>query len=126
MAKIVAIDGSKVDLRTHVKPYSLKVAGGRLVLDYCRGVPRVRFFPKRRPANLWTNLRPWVIWLKGMNAAWKYLCPEARLSFERASKAFNYQTPRDIFAMVVAGRFFLEIETEDGQIIRPVWLKRYL
>jgi len=126
MAKLVAIPSSKLDLRAAVKPYSLKVPGGRLVLDFWRTIPRVRFIPKRCPGNYVRDLLPWTIWLRGLNAAWLYSPPEVRLTFERAAKVFNYQTPRDIFAMVVSGRLFLEIITEDGKIIRPIWLKRYL
>jgi len=126
MAKLVAIPSSKLDLRATIKPYSLKVPGGRLVLDFWRTIPRVRFISKRRPCNYGRDLLPWTIWLRGLNASWVYSPPQVRASFERAAKVFNYQTPRDIFAMVVSGRLFLEIITEDGKIIRPIWLKRYL
>jgi len=126
MAKLIALPGTKLDLRAAIKAYSFRVSGGRIVLDFWRGVPRVRFLPKRKPANYRQTLLPWIIWLRGMNAAWLYSPPEVRLSFERAAKVFNYQTARDIFAMVTSGRMFVEIVTEDGKVIYPIWLKPFL
>lgn len=110
-------EGYDIDLRSFVKlpAYRLDAIGGKLVFDIWRGVVRGRLFTQSGAHPDSPAWRASVQYFRVMNVFYKYLHPEIRERLEQQAKLV-YGIGRDLFFLMMGGKFFLVIESDEGVI----------
>lgn len=109
------------DLRANIK---LPAFGGTVVIFKRKGRIQAALFKKPPSRQTLEAAKPWHLWLKAANLAWKYLPWEVKRNFIEAAEGIPFR-PIELFEAVVIGSMF-SITTEDGQTIYPFRAKYYV
>ena len=111
------LDVTKLDLRVHPKPYSLRSG---LVINPYRGILRVQAkpHPPKRPPTQKQKL--WRDWLKATAWAWRYLPADVKEQYRQLARP-PWQYPRDIFTAAVAGTLFAFADEHGNQYYPARW-----